>query len=124
MFFLKRKIVQHILKEDVDLECLKKRPTTQVKIGITLVLTSYVVGWPIVALLGFIAFSLDEVLIVIIGGPLVYGLSHLVFLLGMYLAGREYATVLLKWSMKATIEKIFGIHGKNSESIFNIDNQP
>ena len=123
-FFLKRELVQNILNEDIDLGCLRKRPTTQVKIGIALVLISYVVGWPIVALLGFIAFSLDEVLIVIIGGPLFYGLSHFVFLLGMYLAGKEYATVLLKWSMKATIEKIFGIHGKNSESLFNIDNQP
>jgi len=123
MFFLKREFVQNILNEDIDLGCLRKRPTTQVKAGIVLVLISYVLGWPMVAFLGFISLYIDELLVVIIGGPLFYGLSHLVFLLGMYLAGKEYATVLLKWSIKAAIEKIFGIHRKNSESLFNIENQ-
>ena len=123
LFFLKRKFIQNILNEDVDLGYLKKPPTTRVKVGIVLVLLSYLLGWPIVALLSFISLYIDELLIVIIGGPLFYGLSHLVFLFGMYLAGKEYAAVLIKWSMKAAIEKLFGIHRKDSES-FNTENQP
>ena len=58
-----------------------------------------------VALLGFLSLYIDEFLIVIIGGPFFYGLSHFVFLFGGYLAGKEYVAVLLKWSMKAAIEK-------------------
>ena len=33
---------------------------------------------------------------VIVGGPLTYGLSHLVFLLGMYLCGAVYSLIFLR----------------------------
>jgi hypothetical protein len=44
-------------------------------------------------------------LIIIIGGPLTYGLSHLVFILGMYLAGAKYTKIFLRWAARVTMEK-------------------
>jgi hypothetical protein len=122
-FLLKKEFIQNLLKEEVDLRCLRKRPAMQVIIGIGLVLFSYILGWPTIALVGTISIYIGEPLILIIGGPAVYGLSHLVFLLGMYLAGKEYATVFFKWFVKVVFEKIFNIPRKSSESLFNVENQ-
>lgn len=61
---------------------------------------SYVIGWPAVGLLALIAFHLGETLIVVIGGPIVYGLSHLVFLAGLFLAGEHYAPFFFRWATR------------------------
>ena len=50
----------------------------------------------------------DDTAILVIGGPLVYGLSHLVFLAGMYLAGRDYAAAYLKWAVNILYRKFIG----------------
>jgi hypothetical protein len=41
-------------------------------------------------------------------GPAFYGFSHLVFLLGMYLAGQDsikYANIVLRWGLRKAVEK-------------------
>jgi len=53
-----------------------------------LIAFSYVIGLPAVVALGVIAVKLDEPLIGIIGGPLIYGVSTLIFYY-WYQAGRE-----------------------------------
>jgi hypothetical protein len=105
-FLLKKEFVKNSLKENVDLSCLKKRPSTRVIVGISIALFSYILGWPVVGILGVISLYVGKPLIVIIGGPLAYGISHLVFLFGMYLAGRDYAAAILKWSIKKAYEKL------------------
>jgi hypothetical protein len=45
-------------------------------------------------------------LVVIVGGPLTYGLSHLVFLLGMYLCGAVYSLIFLRWLTRVSMEKL------------------
>jgi hypothetical protein len=55
-------------------------------LGLGLVALSYLIGWPVVALLALAAYRLEEPLLLGIGGPLAYGLSHLVFLAGSWLA--------------------------------------
>ena len=68
--------------------------------GLFLILFSYVIGLPAVGALGIIAHYTGKPLILAVGGPLVYGLSHLMFLIGMYFAGRDYAVACLKQVMK------------------------
>ncbi len=63
--------------------------------GLFLILFSYVIGWPAVGALGLVSFSTGNPLILAVGGPLMYGLSHVMFLIGMYYAGKDYATACL-----------------------------
>ena len=57
-------------------------------------------------LLGLISLHLREPLIVAIGGPVTYGLSHLVFIVGMYLAGADYARVFFRWATRVAVERV------------------
>jgi len=85
---------------------LSVKPTLRVWVGLGLIGFSYVIGWPAVGLLALIAFHLGESMIVAVGGPLVYGLSHLVFFAGFYLAGSHYAPFFFRWVTRKTIEKM------------------
>ena len=98
--------IQRILQEELDLRCLKRKPTAREQFGIVLVLFSYVIGWPAVAFFGFLALYLKQPLVLIIGGPLIYGISHVVFLVGMYIAGKDYTKLFMKWSIKKACEKL------------------
>ena len=122
-FLLKKEFIKNALKEDVDLSCLKKRPSTRVIVGISIVLFSYMLGWPVIGMLSIISLYVGKPLIVVIGGPLVYGISHSVFLFGMYLAGRDYTAAILKWSTKKFFEKIFNIHQRSVGSLLDTEKQ-
>ena len=100
------KFVQQALAADIDLSCINRRPTPKEKFGVFLVLLSYVIGWPAVAFFGFMSLYLRQPLVLIIGGPLTYGISHAVFLVGVYIAGKDYARVFMKWSIKKVCEKL------------------
>jgi hypothetical protein len=65
-------------------------------VGLFLILLSYVIGWPAVSVLGAISLYTGKPLFLVVGGPLVYGLAHLVFLIGAYYAGKDYAVLCLK----------------------------
>ncbi|TFH42970.1 MAG: hypothetical protein E4G96_02260 [Chrysiogenales bacterium] len=96
------------IEEGADLSPFRERPSVRVITGIVLIGFSYIIGWPAVAFLGACAFYLREPLVVAIGGPLVYGLSHLVFLAGFYLAGAHYGHALFRWATRVFIEKYSG----------------
>lgn len=101
-----KQFFQRILREELDLRCLKRKPTAREQFGIVLVLFSYVIGWPAVAFFGFLSLYLKQPLVLIIGGPLTYGTAHVVFLVGMYIVGKDYATIFMKWSIKKACEKL------------------
>lgn len=103
---VQKQFFQRILQEELDLRCLKRKPTAREQFGIVLVLFSYVIGWPAVALFGFLSLYLKQPLVLIIGGPLTYGTAHVVFLVGMYIVGRDYAMLFMKWSIKKACEKL------------------
>lgn len=99
------RFVREAMADKTTLSSLRAKPTRRVWTGLGLIGLSYVIGWPAVGLLALIAFYMREPLIVAIGGPIVYGLSHLVFLAGSYLAGSRYALIFLRWSTRRAIEK-------------------
>lgn len=103
---VQKQFFQRILQEELDLRCLKRKPTAREQFGIALVLFSYVIGWPAVAFFGFLSLYLKQPLVLIIGGPLTYGTAHVVFLVGMYIVGKDYATLFMKWSIKKACEKL------------------
>lgn len=108
------RFVQRAVADKADLSPFKERPSPRALAGISAIGISYIIGWPAVALLGVISIHLEKPLIAIIGGPLTYGLSHLVFILGMYLAGADYTRIFLRWATRKTMEKLMGNLDENS----------
>jgi len=102
------RFVRTAMEDQADLSAFRQRPTPRMMVGISAIGISYIIGWPAVGLLGMVSLNLQEPLIVAIGGPVTYGLSHLVFILGMYLAGAEYARVFFRWATRVAVEKLTG----------------
>jgi hypothetical protein len=51
-------------------------------------------------------WEIGESMVVAVGGPLVFGLSHLGFFTGSYLAGTHYAPFFFRGAMRTAIEKM------------------
>ncbi len=98
--------VRSAIEEQVDLSAFRERPTPTAIAGLVVIGLSYIIGWPAITLLGIIAIKLQEPLLAVIGGPLLYGLSHLVFILGMYLCGGFYSMVMVRWLTRVSMEKL------------------
>jgi hypothetical protein len=98
--------VRSAIKEKADLTAFKQKPSARILWGVFLIGFSYIIGWPAVGALAGLAIYLQEPLVAIIGGPLTYGLSHLVFLAGMYLSGAKYSGIFLRWATRVVMEKL------------------
>jgi hypothetical protein len=94
------------IEEKADLTAFKKKPSARILLGVFLIGFSYVIGWPAVSALAGLAVYLREPWVAVIGGPLTYGLSHLVFMAGMYLAGAKYSAIFLRWATRVIVEKL------------------
>ncbi len=78
---------RNALNEPVDLGYFRQRPSLKLIMGLLLLVISYIICWPVIALLTFLAAYYRKPLIIVIGGPLTYGLSWAVFGLSMLLLG-------------------------------------
>ena len=109
MNFIKRicetEYVRSAIEDKADLSAFKKKPSIRIILGVSAICFSYIIGWPAVSVLGALAIYFNKPWLIVIGGPLVYGLSHLVFLLGMYLAGYKYTKIFLRWATRVAVEK-------------------
>lgn len=99
------RFAQVAVEERAELSELRQRPTTRTWFGIFFMGFSYVIGWPAIALLGYLSYRIGELWVAAVGGPLLYGLSHLVFLLGMVLAGTQYTRPFLRWAARRAVER-------------------
>ncbi|MCX5829352.1 MAG: hypothetical protein NTV58_15335 [Deltaproteobacteria bacterium] len=100
------KLVRAVLTEEIDTGALRVKPTPRMIVGLILVGLSYALGWPAVAAFGFLAIYLREPLIAVIGGPVIYIISHLIFLTGAWLAGAEHVRILAKSGTKILFKKL------------------
>ena len=102
-----KKYIREILANPVDLNEFKERPTPRLITGLILMGFSYVIGWPAVAALGALAVWLNEPLIVIIGCPMTYGLSYVVFIIGAWLArAPHYMGTLARYTIQIFLRKL------------------
>jgi len=67
---------------------LLRPPSTRIVVGLILLGASYVLAWPCIALLGAIAAWLRRP-VLLLGGPVLYGLSWLVFAIGLAFIGSK-----------------------------------
>jgi hypothetical protein len=102
------KYVRDARANPVELSALRRRPTKRVWFGIFLAVLSYTIGWPVILLLGYLAYRLHEPLVVAIGGPLMYGISHLTFLAGTWFAGSAYVPTFMRWATRKAFERFLG----------------
>lgn len=101
-----RPYVRAAIAEEADLAAFRERPSLRVIAGVALILLSYLVAWPLISLLGAVSLYLKAPLIVAIGGPAAYGLSHLIFILGMWLSGAKYTAIFLRWATRVAVVKL------------------
>ena len=110
--FLARKLastayVRRAIEEQAALDTFETPPSPRFLFGVGLVLFSFVLGWPMVALFSFLsAYSHAPALLLL--GSAFYLFSHLVWLFGTYLAGRDgmkYANIMLRWGLRKIVEK-------------------
>ncbi len=102
----RREFVRSALRDKADLSAFNERPSFAVLFGVFLIVFSYVLAWPTIGVLGYLATIYSRPLIVIVGGPVMYGLSHLVFIIGMYLAGARYSMIVLRWATRKMMQKL------------------
>jgi hypothetical protein len=102
--------VQRAISDQADLSIFKQQPSARAIWGLITIGISYTIGWPLISVLGLLSLYWEKPLLLIIGGPVAYGLSHLVFILGAYLAGADYAKDFLRWATRAGMEKLLGAH--------------
>ncbi len=111
----KTRFVRKAIEDRADLSAFRQKPTPRILLGVFLIAFSYVIAWPAIGALSILSVYMENPLILIIGGPLTYVLSHLVFLLGMVLAGADYTIIFLRWAARVTVEKYIP-PGKSTKS--------
>jgi hypothetical protein len=99
------KFGRRALKPNGDPNIFREKPPAKVIVGILFMLMSYVIGWPMIALLGVLSLHWSEPLIVILGGPLLFALAHAIFLAGLYLAGGRYFMPMIRWATRVTLRR-------------------
>jgi peptidoglycan/xylan/chitin deacetylase (PgdA/CDA1 family) len=112
-WFLARKLastayVKRAIEKQVTLDAFKTSPSPRFLFGLGLVLFSFVLGWPMVALFSILSAYCHAPALLILG-PAFYGFSHLVWMFGMYLAGRnciKYADAMLSWILRKVVERV------------------
>ena len=99
--------VRRAVEKEVTLEALKTSPSFRFFVGVGLILFSYVLGWPMVGLFSVLSAYFQAPVLLMVG-PAFYAFSHLVWIFGMYLAGRDcikYADIMLSWGLRKAVEK-------------------
>lgn len=105
LYFAATDYVRSAIEERANLDAFKEKPTLTVLVGVFAIVISFPLGWPSVAALGILSIKLQTPWIVVVGGPLIYGFSHLVFLFGMYLSGTVYSLLFCRWVTRVTMER-------------------
>jgi hypothetical protein len=102
----KTKYVREAMEDPTELKDIRRERSTRMIVGLVLVGFSYIIGWPAVTALGILAVYSREPLVALVGGPIIYGFSHLVFLAGAWLAGARHARILIRYATKVLFRKI------------------
>jgi hypothetical protein len=99
------KFGQKALTQPDGLGILKQKPTIRVYGGLALMALSYLTGLPALAFVSYLSVKMSKVMIIAVGGPVVFGLVHIMFGVGVYLAGQNYAIQALLWATRRFLEK-------------------
>ena len=96
---------QKSLTQPNGLSILKAQPERRVYVGLALMAMSFLTGLPALAFLGYLSVKLSKPMTIAVGGPVVILLVHIMFGVGVYLAGQNYAVKVLQWATKRFLQK-------------------
>jgi len=116
-YFARKEFCRAAIHEHADLSIFEKKLTATVIIGLILIAFSNLIGLPAVFIIGGIAAWLEKPMLAFIGIPLIYGISWLLLMLGVYLAGPKYGKALSRWAARVILEKILGNEAKTIGSV-------
>ena len=99
--------IQNLMYPPADLSEFKERPTPRLIAGLILMALSFLMGWPAIAALSFLAVWWQEPLIIVIGGPTAYALSCVVFFIGAWMArAPHYLNTLTRYTMQSFLKNM------------------
>ena len=116
LYFARKEYCRTAINEHADLSVFKEKLSGTVIIGLVLITISYLLGIPAVFIVGGIAAWLKSPILGVVGIPMIYGLSWLLLMLGIYLAGPKYGKALSRWATRIILEKILGDEAKKIAS--------
>jgi hypothetical protein len=116
-YFSSKEFCRAAIHEHADLSIFEEKLTTRVITGLVLIVVSYPIGLPAVFVVGGIAAWMEKPMVGVIGIPLTYGISWLLFMLGAYLAGPKYGKAFSRWAVRVILEKILGNEAKTIGSV-------
>ena len=99
------KFGQKSLTKPDGLSILKQQPGARVYVGLVLLVMSFLISLPVLAFLTYLSVKLTKPIIIAVGGPVVFILVHIMFGVGVYLAGQNYAIEVLQWATKRFLQK-------------------
>ena len=111
-YFARKEFCRAAIHEHADLSIFEEKLTARVITGLVLIVVSYPIGLPAVFVVGGIAAWMEKPMVGVIGIPLTYGISWLLFMLGAYLAGPKYGKAFSRWAVRVVLEKILGAEAK------------
>jgi hypothetical protein len=100
------KYVSRAIADRADLKEFMGPPTLRIIVGVLAIGFSFLMCWPAITALGGLALYWRRPWLVVIGGPLLYGLSHVCFLTGMALSGEKYMRIFLRWLVRVGVERL------------------
>ena len=108
LYFARKEFCRNAICQNADLSLLKDQLSFPVIVGLCLIVFSSVIGVPSFFVVALIAAKLRKPFLGVVGIPLIYGLSWLLLMLGLYLAVPAYAKTLGSWLTRIALEKILG----------------
>lgn len=99
------KLGQKALAQPEGWEFLKEKPTPRFYLGLVLIIFSCLVSLPALGYCGYLAASWENAWIAVIGVPAIFIAVHLIFVLGAWLAGGNYAAGAFLFAIKLFLKK-------------------
>ncbi len=96
---------QKSLTQPNERSIFKQQPGTRVYVGLVLMAISFLISLPALAFLSYLSVKLSQPMTIAVGGPVVILVVHILFGVGVYLAGQNYAVRILQWATKRFLQK-------------------
>lgn len=108
LYLARTKYCKTAIEDQADLKAIREKPTPSMIAGLIMIGFSYIIGLPAVVAMGIIAVWVKKPLVAVIGGPLIYAVSTIIFIIGIRMAGKTYVHVFCRWMVRVVLEKILG----------------
>ena len=91
---------QKVLARRADFSAFRQKPSPSMYLGLALIALSYLMGSAALILGGYFAVEGGPTLLLALGAAGLFVLVHLVFIAGVWLAGANYAAILMHWAAR------------------------